>query len=120
MQGEGSKGWGDVDAGEKCNENYCDRVNVKMMCWNVAGWARGDGNEGVRSVEDCDMRAKVISCYKPDVACLVETWLKGDEVAVFEGYHWFGHNRSRLSRKAVRGSGGEGILVKSSICQNWG
>ena len=47
MRGKGSKGWGDVDAGEKCNENYCDRVNVKMMCWNVAGWARGDGNEGV-------------------------------------------------------------------------
>ena len=58
------------------------------------------------------MRAKVINFYKPDVVCLVETWLKRDEVAGFYGYHWFGHIRSSLSRKAVRGSGGVGILVE--------
>ena len=117
MRGECSKGWGDdVDARGECE---MDCVSVKMMFWNVAGWARGDGNDGVRSVEDRDMRAKVISFYKPDVVCLVETWLKGGEVAGFDGYHWFGHNRLSLSRKAVRGSGGVGILVKSSFCQNW-
>ena len=36
---------------------------MKMMCWNVAGWTRGDGNEGVCSVEDNDMRAKVINHF---------------------------------------------------------
>jgi len=45
-------------------------------------------------------------------ALISRTSLKGDEVAGFGGYHWFGHNRSSLSRKAVRGSGGVGILVK--------
>ena len=89
------------------------------MCWNVAGWARGEENDGVQTVEDRDMRGKVISFYKPDVVCLVETLLKKGEVAGFDGYHWFGRNHSSLSRKAVRGSGGVGILVKSSICQNW-
>ena len=85
MRGYGSKGWcGDADAGEKCDEDCMDCV--KMMCWNVAGWARGDGNEGVRSVEDHDMRAKVINFYKPDVVCLVETWLKGNEVAGFDAW----------------------------------
>ena len=78
-----------------------DCASVKMMCWNVAGWAREDRNDGVQTVDDRDTR------------------LKGDEVAGFDGYHWFAHNHSSLSRKAVRGSGGVGIMVKSSICQNW-
>ena len=34
---------------------------MKMMCWNVAGWVRGEGNDGVRTVEDRDMRAKLIN-----------------------------------------------------------
>ena len=55
------------------------------------------------------MRAKVISFYKPDVVSLVETWLKGKEVAGSDGYHWFGHNRTSLSGKAVRGFGGLGF-----------
>ena len=38
-----------------------------------------------------DMRTKVINFYKPDVVCLVETWLKGDEFTGCYGYHWFGH-----------------------------
>ena len=29
--------------------------------------------------EVCDMRAKVIDFYRPDVVALVETWLKGEE-----------------------------------------
>ena len=86
MQGYGSEGWcGVVDAGEECDENS---MNAKMMCWNVAGWAWGDVNEGIRTVEEHDMRTKVINFYKPDVVCLVQTWLKGDEVLGFDGYHW--------------------------------
>ena len=53
-------------------------------------------NEGIRTVEEHDTRAKVINFYKPDVACLVETWQKGDEVAGFDGYHWLGNNQSRF------------------------
>ena len=45
-------------------------------------------NEGIRTVEEHDMRTKVINFYKPDVVCLVQTWLKGDEVLGFDGYHW--------------------------------
>ena len=32
----------------------------------------------------CDMRAKVVNLYKPDVVCLVEMWLKEDKVAGFD------------------------------------
>ncbi len=89
MRGDGSKGWGgDADAGVECD---MDCVSVKMMCWKVAGCARGDGNDEVQTVKDRDMRAKVITFYKPDVVCLVETWLKGDEVTGCYGYHWFGY-----------------------------
>ena len=38
---------------------------------------------------------------------------------VFNGYEWFGHNRVSVSRKAVRGSGGAGLLVKRWILQDW-
>ena len=32
-----------------------------------------------------------------------------------EGYRWFGHNRKGLHRKAVRGSGGVGVLVRDNV-----
>ena len=43
----------------------------------------------------------------------METWLREDEEVEFEGFRWFGQNRSQLNKKVVRGSGGVGILVKS-------
>ena len=39
----GAAGGGVVGAGEGCDEKC---MSVKI-CWNVAGWARGDVNEGV-------------------------------------------------------------------------
>ena len=65
------------------------------------------------------IRAKVINLFKPDVVCLVETWLKEDKGVVFDDYEWFGHNRALVSRKAVRGSGGVGLLVKKLILRDW-
>ena len=47
------------------------------------------------------MRAEVIDFYKPDMMALVETWLKGEEEIVVEGYRWFGRNRRNLHRNAV-------------------
>ena len=105
VNGEG----GSLDGGGK----------FKMMCWNVAGWSRGDGGGDDRGVENRDIRAKVINFFQPDVVCLTETWLKGNEGVVFDEYEWFGHNRVLVSRKAVRGSGGVGVLVKNVILQDW-
>ena len=53
-------------------------------------------------MESNDFRAKVINFFQPDVACLVETWLKDDEKVDYDGYCWFGHNRSCLSSERVR------------------
>jgi hypothetical protein len=41
--------------------------------------------------------------------------LRGDNGIDIEGYTWFGNNRKLISRKAVRGSGGVGILVRDSV-----
>ena len=45
--------------------------------------------------------------------------MKGNEGVVFDEYEWFGHNRVLVSRKAVRGSSGVGVLVKNVIFQDW-
>lgn len=75
---------GDANGSEKWDEKV-------KMCWNVSSWARGGVSDEVHFVEECDIRAKVINFYKPDVVCLVETRLKGDEVARFGGNDWFGN-----------------------------
>ena len=69
--------------------------------------------------EGHDMRAKVIDFYKPDVVALVETWLRGEEEMVVEGYRWFGWNSRNLHRKAVRGSGGVRLLVREEVLEKW-
>ena len=91
---------------------------LSMMCWNVCGWGRG-GGEMEKMREGHDMRAKVIDFYKPDVVALVETWLRGEEEIAVEGYRWFGRNRRNLHRKAVRGSGGVGLLVREEVLEKW-
>ena len=89
-----------------------------MMCWNVCGWFKdGRGMEQMR--ESHDMRAEVIDFYKPDMMALVETWLKGEEEIVVEGYRWFGRNRRNLHRNAVRGSGGVGLLVREEVLERY-
>ena len=122
MWGRGSVGMGGL--GENLRMGSDDRLkssvnSVSMMCWNVAGWSKGEVFSSVKSVDRNDFRAKVINYYNLDIACLVETWFKEDEVVEFDGFRWFGWNRSQLNRKAVRGSGGVGMLVKSSWCQVW-
>jgi len=36
-------------------------------------------------------------------------------VIVYEGYTWIGPNRCKIANKAVRGSGGVGMLVKDNV-----
>ena len=48
------------------------------------------------------------------IVCLCETFLRSSEIFSVEGYKWFGNNRTSISKRAVRGSGGVGALVKES------
>ena len=72
--------------------------------------------EQMREVHD--MRAEVIHFYKPEVVGLVETCMvEGEEEIAVEGYRRFDKNRRSLHRKAVRGSGGVGVLVREEVLE---
>ena len=86
---------------------------LSMMCWNVCSWCKGGQQiDKIREDLQLDIRAEVIDFYRPDIMALVETWLKGDEEVGLEGYKWFGSNKKHLYKKAVRGSGGVGVLIR--------
>ena len=92
---------------------------LSMMCWNVCGWSRKDGGDMSMMRMVNDMREEVLDYYKPDILALVETWLKGREEIVVDGYKWFGCNRHTLHRKAVRGSGGVGVLIREEVLKEY-
>ena len=66
-------------------------------------------------VDYCRLRENVILATNLDIVCLCETFLRNSEAISLEGYKWIGHNRTNISRRAVRGSGGVGVLVKESM-----
>jgi hypothetical protein len=49
--------------------------------------------------------------------CIVETFLRDNEVIELPGYRWYGQNRTVLHSRAVRGSGGIGCFVKLDLLQ---
>ena len=91
---------------------------LSMMCWNVCGWLRKIGGQQEQLNDEYDMRSAVIGFYGPDVVAVVESWLKGEDKLVVEGYKWFGNNRRHLHKNAVRGSGGVGILVREEVLKH--
>ena len=56
-----------------------------------------------------------IITFNADITCLCETWLRETNAIVYEGYTWIGQNRCKIAKKAVRGSGGVGMLVKDNV-----
>ena len=68
--GEGHSTSGGVDA------VMGDVNNIAMMGWYVAGWSKGCVLGAMGSVVKYDFRAKVIRAYNPNIACIVETWLR--------------------------------------------
>ena len=63
----------------------------------------------------CRLRENVITATDLDIVCLCETFLRNSEIISIEGYQWFGHNRTNISKRAVRGYGGVGVLVKENM-----
>ena len=62
------------------------------------------------------MKELIIKHLNLDIFALCETFLTGTNEVNIEGYKWFGNNRSMLHKKATRGSGGVGVLIKDDIC----
>ena len=69
---------------------------------------------GLRSI-----RTKIINALELDIVCVSETFLIGEQELDIAGFRWFGNNRKSLSKRACRGSGGVGILVRNNIMSNY-
>ena len=50
---------------------------------------------------------------------VVESWLRRDDEAAFEGCKWFSNNKKSIHGRAVRGSGGVGMLVREPLLSFW-
>ena len=85
-------------------------LKLKIASWNVCGWANGLGG---------NFRESVIRALDLDIICLCETFLVGDEGINIEGFRWIGNNRKILSRRALRGSGGVGVLIRNLLAEDY-
>ena len=83
---------------------------LNIGVWNVCGWGLDPSHR---------LRGNVIKALKLDVICICESFLTGDgdHEILLEGYTWLGNNRKAISKRAIRGSGGVGILVSNRILE---
>ena len=65
------------------------------------------------------LRSNVIKASNLDIVCLCETFLKAEQTIDFPGYTWFGNNRKSISKRALWGSGGVGILIRNSVLKQY-
>ena len=61
------------------------------------------------------LREKLLHSFKFDIISLNETFLRDNKVVQLNGYTWFGNNRTNIHYRAVRGSGGVGLLVLNNL-----
>ena len=64
-------------------------------------------------------REQLVTNLNLDILCLCETFVVGKQEVQLNNYIWYGNTRKTISRRAVRGSGGVGILVHRSILQHF-
>ena len=77
--------------------------------WNVGGWSSSSETDRYRS------RLQYIGPNFYGLIGIAETHLVGTAILSITGYKWYGHNSKTLHKRAVRGSGGVGFLVKIHI-----
>ena len=65
------------------------------------------------------LRSNVIKACNLDIVCLCETFLKDEQIIEVPDYTWFGNNRKSISKRACRGSGGVGILIRDSVLKQY-
>ena len=64
-------------------------------------------------------RENIIKSMDYDIVVLSETFLKDENVVVIDQYTWIAHNREELDARAVRGSGGVGVLVHQRVTNQY-
>ena len=66
-----------------------------------------------------ELRCAIINGINMDIISLNETHFIEETNIQIEGYNWYGHNRQELHKRAQRGSGGVGFLIKSWIINEY-
>lgn len=81
-----------------------------MVSWNVNGW----------TTHNQTLRKLLLNHLNPDIICLSETHLKGNDTICLDNYHFFGYSRENIHVRAPKASGGVAILIKDCIfhCYN--
>ena len=69
--------------------------------------------------DNSNFRREVLNYSECDILALCETFLKNGEKIETDGFKWFGHNRQTIHRRANRGSGGVGFLVRNELLENF-
>ena len=73
---------------------------------NIRRWGRE--HQAAKSI--------IIKSNDCDILSINETWIKDDNDSIdIEGYQWYGHRRRTVNRRAVKGSGGVGVLVANHL-----
>ena len=85
-------------------------VNLSIGVWNVCGWSIDPAQK---------LRTNIIKTLDLDIICLCETFLRDEHSLNIEGYSWYGNNRKCISKRAIRGSGGVGVLIKQSVLNQY-
>ena len=73
---------------------------MSISTLNVNGWTAHNG----------ELRKQIISNLNSDIICVCETHLHSTDSIVFDGYKWYGFNRTGLHVNAKRPSGGVGNI----------
>ena len=82
-----------------------DIKDLSILQWNVNRWTQ----------KNYKFREDAIRHLNPDIICINETKLRGDETIELADNEFFGHNRLKLKTTATCGSGGVAFLIKSSL-----
>ena len=91
---------------QECTHNVkYGHENITLLTWNINGW----------TVDNKEIRAKVIEAQNADVCILIETHLYDDQKVTVNGYKCFPHNRSLTHVNARRNYGGVCVLVKNML-----
>jgi hypothetical protein len=61
------------------------------------------------------VRSGCLDAFDLDIVAVEETHLCDQDKLLFEDFEWYGNNRTHLHRRARRGSGGVGFMVRKSL-----
>ncbi len=60
-----------------------------------------------------------LDLFNLDILAVVETYLHDKDDLLLNYFQWYGHNRTDIQRKAKKGSGGVGFMIRKSLLRSF-